>query len=533
MFSLRIQEPGGKLFVHRLNKTETSIGRDQNNDLTLNDPRISRRHALICMAEDGVIVRDLKSGNGTFINNQRITETKLNREDQIRIGDCRLTFFIEETSPIEPLSSEELQEVVQRAPDEMLLKSASGELSYPLKNTEDLRHVLEKKEKVLALFYELSREIGSVFSLDEIYDKVFDILLQVTPASRIFIFRRNEQGEMQQVAARNRDNAEIGDPLPISKTIFAKVARERVSILLQNTQSTTQSLASQSMLLGQIHSVMAAPINGRLGLLGIVYVDRNDILQTFSSDDLDLLNAVTVQLGIALDMVNTHERLHNEARTRENYERFLPQQVVDEILRSPENVKLGGVRQIVTALFADVRGFTTLSEVSSPETVVSLLNQYFTLVSEIIFKHGGTLDKYIGDGLMALFGAPYVTKRDALKAVRAAVDMQRALVEFNEDLSEMKLPPIAVGIGINTGPAIVGYIGSETRLDYTAIGDAINTAARLESNAKPGQIIISETTMQALDDRFTLNQLPPVKLKGKSENLQIAEVLWHKSSPLR
>jgi adenylate cyclase len=134
---------------------------------------------------------------------------------------------------------------------------------------------------------------------------------------------------------------------------------------------------------------------------------------------------------------------------------------------------------------------------------------------------------------MALFGAPYVTKRDALKAVRAAVDMQRALVEFNEDLSEMKLPPIAVGIGINTGPAIVGYIGSETRLDYTAIGDAVNTAARLESNAKPGQIIISETTMQALDDRFTLNQLPSIKLKGKSENLQIAEVLWHKSSPLR
>ena len=285
-------------------------------------------------------------------------------------------------------------------------------------------------------------------------------------------------------------------------------------------------MPSKSILLSQIHSVMAAPINGRKGLLGIIYADRQDILETFSADDLDLLNAITVQMGIAIDTVTTHERLQKEAQARANYERFLPQQIVDDILRSPEKVKLGGVRQVITALFADVRGFTTLSESSSPEIIVNLLNRYFTLVSEIIFRHGGTLDKYIGDGLMALFGAPYASERDAVKAVRAAVDMQRALIEFNKELDELGLPNIAIGIGINTGAAIVGYIGSETRLDYTAIGDTVNTAARLESNSKPGQIIVSETTMQALDESFNLKPLDTIKLKGKSENLRIAEVVW-------
>lgn len=527
MSSLRIQAPGGKLFVHQLTPGETSIGRDPKNDLMLDDPRVSRHHAVVRIAAEGVTLTDLKSGNGTFVNRQRMTQVTLANEDTITIGDCTLTFVDEAAKPLVEPPDNELHEVLQKSPEAMMTSSTTGD-NVTSKELPRLAVMLEleKKERVLALFYELSRKLGSVFSIEEIYEKVFEIMLQVTPAARVFIFRKNEQGDLQQVAARTRDAGEAGQPLPISKTIFAKVARERVSILLENTQRDTQGMPSKSILLSQIHSVMAAPINGRKGLLGIIYADRQDILEAFSSDDLDLLNAVTVQMGIAIDTVTTHERLQKEAQARANYERFLPQQIVDDILRSPEKVKLGGVRQMITALFADVRGFTTLSESSSPEIIVNLLNRYFTLVSEIIFRHGGTLDKYIGDGLMALFGAPYASERDAVKAVRAAVDMQRALIEFNKELDELELPNIAIGIGINTGPAIVGYIGSETRLDYTAIGDTVNTAARLESNSKPGQIIVSETTMQALDESFNLKPLDTIKLKGKSENLRIAEVVW-------
>jgi adenylate cyclase len=181
---------------------------------------------------------------------------------------------------------------------------------------------------------------------------------------------------------------------------------------------------------------------------------------------------------------------------------------------------------MVTALFADVRNFTTLSESRTPEQTVKLLNRYFSMISEIIFRHGGTLDKYIGDGLLALFGAPYVGERDAVQAVRAAVEMQRSMASFNEVLRSENLPPISIGIGINTGPAIVGYIGSETRLDYTAIGDTINTASRLENLALAGQIVISENTMQVLDESFVLKPLGVERLKGKNANLRIAEIVW-------
>jgi adenylate cyclase len=530
MPSFRIQAPGNRLFTYRPTKSEITIGRDTQNDLVLDDPRVSRRHATVRQTSNGIFISDLKSGNGTFVNNQRITEAgvKLADGDTIKIGDCTLTLSTEDTDQLK-VFQDELRQVLQKTPDEMLTHSsipdpgASQELAPIV-----LRHELEKKERILALFYELSRKLSSVFSLEEIYDKVFEIVLQVTPAARCFIFRKNEQGEFQQVAARTRDASEAGRPLPISKTIFEKVARERVSVLLENAQRDSRALPSHSILFNQIHSVMAAPIIGRRGLLGIIYADRHDVLESFSSDDLDLLNAVAVQTGIAIDTVTTYERLQREAQARSNYERFLPQQIVDDILRSPEKVKLGGVRQKVTAFFADVRGFTTLSENSKPEIIVNLLNRYFTLASEIIFRHGGTLDKYIGDGMLALFGAPIVSERDAVKAVRAAIDLQRALIEFNEELAEMQLPPIAVGIGINTGPAIVGYIGSEQRLDYTAIGDTINTAARLESVAKPGQIVISETTWQDIDEGFTLKPLEPVKLKGKATNLQVAEVVWQK-----
>ena len=351
---------------------------------------------------------------------------------------------------------------------------------------------------MLGLFYELGRTLGAVFSLEDVYDKAMGLLMQVTPADRVVFFQQGEGGVMQQVASRTRGaNPEelAAQPLRVSKTVFDNVAQQRVSVLLENTRGA-QSTTPESLMLQLTHSVMAAPIVGRKGLLGLIYVDQQDVRQTFSADDLDLLNAVAVQTGIALDTVRTHEALQREAKAREKYERFLPQQLVDDVMLDPHReITPGGTRRTITVLFADLRGFTTLSEANPPEMVVGLLNRFFTLMSEVIFKHGGTLDKYIGDGVLALFGAPYATERDAVKAVRAA---------------------------------IVGFIGSDTRLDYTAIGDTVNTAARLEQRAKAGQIIISEHTMQAVDASVDYIMLEAVQVKGRTAKLQIGEVAWRR-----
>jgi class 3 adenylate cyclase/pSer/pThr/pTyr-binding forkhead associated (FHA) protein len=606
MPSLYIQIPGGKEFIFDLSKPEVAIGRELKNDLILDDPRVSRTHALARLIEDGVVLRDLESGNGTFVNGFRIppnVDFRLAENDQIKMGSCSLTFqrgqlpqndtVQDSFRGVVPKTSDLYRDVIQRSPDQfhdviqrspdpyrdviqkspdsfrdMIQKSpdpfrdvipkppdllrdsmskAPGSFREVMQKNPDqmlgssslndftasqdvppivYRYELEKKDRILRLFYELSHKLSLIYTLEEIYEQVFEFLLSVTSATRCFVFRKNEMGDFEQVAAKTRGPGEVGTPLPISQTIFSKVMAERVSVLLEEAQRAGNKMSSKSILANNVQSVMAAPIIGPRGLLGIIYADRLDLNEPFSPDDLDLLNAIAVHTGIAINTVISHERLQKQAQARASFERFLPRQVVDHILRSPDAIKLGGVRQMVTALFADIRNFTSLSENCTPEVIVNLLNHYFSMVSEIIFRHGGTLDKYIGDGLLALFGAPYVGELDAVQAVRAAIEIQRAMVSFNEKQQAENLPRIAVGIGINTGQAIVGYIGSETRLDYTAIGDTINTTSRLQNLAQPGQIVISENTMQVLDESFILKPLGTERLKGRNANLRIAEVVW-------
>jgi adenylate cyclase len=530
MATFNVQPSEKEAFTLPMQEPQLTIGRDEHNDLVLDDPHVSRYHAMILQGTSGLTVCDLDSGNGTLVNDQPIAprvRVQLAAWDVIRVGTTLLTV---EAPHLDPSMADSaggetgFQQAAQKTIHELLTPSSEIELSGS--SPVNYRQELEKKERILRLFYDLGSKLSSSSSLLEVYQHVIDMLLEVTPASRCFVFRKDDQGEFAEVAARTRDDGKVGEPLPISRTIFLRVARERVSVLMHDGQQQDRAASPRSILINEVHSVMCAPIVGRRGLLGIIYVDCSEPHTPFHSDDLDLLNAIVVQTGIAIDMVINHERLRREAQARANLERFLPRQVVDQIICSGGKLKLGGERQIVTALFADLRDFTTLSENSQPELIVGLLNRYFTLASEIIFRHGGTLDKYIGDGLLALFGAPYKTEMDASMAVRAAVDIQQAMVELNRQLSAEKLPTIAIGIGINTGPAIVGYIGSETRLDYTAIGDTINTASRLESIAQPGQIVISEDTMQAIDESFRLRWLTTEGLKGKNVNLRVAEVLY-------
>ncbi len=535
--TLRIQSLGGRLTKHLLVEGETAIGRDGKAGLTLDDARVSRRHALLMREGPKVTVTDLASRNGTFLNGRRLgaaAET-LTPGDVLKVGDFTVVFEPIESIPFaEEPAAADMRQVLQKAPDE-LLSSIDTPAARRDVSAEGLRFELDKKTRVLGLFYELSRTLGSVFSLSDVYDKVIGILLQVTPAARVVIYQRSERAEMRHVASGTREGRAGGagtaadaeaQPLRVSRTVFDNVARQRVSVLLENTRHDDVAVPD-SMRMHQTHSVMAAPIVGRKGLLGVIYTDQQDVTQAFSSDDLDLLNAVAVQTGIAIDTVRAYEALQREAKAREKYERFLPQQLVDDVMLDPNReIRPGGARVALTVLFGDLRGFTTLSESSNPEAVVDRLNRFYTLMSEAIFRHGGTLDKYLGDGVLALFGAPYATERDAVKAVRAAIDMQRSMATFNQELTSAGEQAIAMGIGINTGSAIVGFVGSDTRLDYTAIGDTVNTAARLEHLAKPGQILISEHTIQALDASVNYTMLDAVQVKGRVARLQIAEVAW-------
>ena len=259
---------------------------------------------------------------------------------------------------------------------------------------------------------------------------------------------------------------------------------------------------------------------------GVIYADRLDPFAAFSPDHLDLISAVAAQTAVTVETVKAHKRLAREEVARANYSRFMPEYVVKQLLENPNSFRLGGANQTITVLFADIRGFTSLSENENPEKVVGLLNQYFSAMTEIIFEHGGTLDKYIGDGLMALFGAPTATPQDAQNAVKAAVAMQKRLLTLNQELDELGYSQIAVGIGLHTGEATIGYIGSEQRSEYTAIGDTVNLASRLESNAVGGQILISEATAKAAGDIFPMTKREPLVVKNRLQPVELFEVKW-------
>ena len=207
-------------------------------------------------------------------------------------------------------------------------------------------------------------------------------------------------------------------------------------------------------------------------------------------------------------------------RVLKAFERYVAPQIVKELGKDDSfESRLGGERRDIAVLFVDIRGFTTMSESLQPEQVVDILNEYLNLTSQSIFNNQGTLDKFIGDATMAVFNAPMDLDDYVFKAVRTAYDMRKGAEVLEKKLLEQFGNSVQFGIGVNCGPAIVGNIGSEQRMDYTAIGDTVNTAARLESNAKRGEILISEAVYERVKDRIEAEQVGELSLKGKAQKI--------------
>jgi adenylate cyclase len=207
------------------------------------------------------------------------------------------------------------------------------------------------------------------------------------------------------------------------------------------------------------------------------------------------------------------------------FTRYVAREVVDQILKDPENLVLTGERRQVTVLFCDLRGFTRLSERLRPEEVVLLLNQFYTLMIETTFKHDGTLDKFLGDGVMCVFGAPIPDPDHALRAVRTALAMREAMRALSARRVEEGREPIYAGIGVSAGEVVAGTVGTEDRMEYTVIGDSVNLASRLESQAKPGQILITSPTFEKVHAEVEAYSLGKLHVKGKEEEIEVYEVV--------
>jgi adenylate cyclase len=231
------------------------------------------------------------------------------------------------------------------------------------------------------------------------------------------------------------------------------------------------------------------------------------------------------ELGTLTESFNQMARsLREKEMIKHAFTRYVAREVVEEILKDPEHLVLSGERREATVLFCDIRGFTPLSERMSPEDVVILLNEFYTLMIETVFKHDGTLDKFLGDAVMAVFGAPISHPDHAVRAVRTAIAMQAGIAALNDARMRDGKERIQVGIGVSVGEVVAGTVGSGERMEYTVIGDSVNLAARLESNAKPGQILISHRTYERVRDLVDARPLGRIRVKGKEEEVEVYEV---------
>jgi len=529
----------GKSFEFDLTRDEMHIGRAADrNEIVLDEGQVSRQHALIKRRGQGFTLLDLNSANGTFINGERIKEHVLSPGDVFSISRFVLEFKDTPTAPVIKYEEQKMGNTVfMRTPSEIAAVIpkmdqsivASGPSSKSLLEYVD---ALRKKAETLARIYELNQMLASDFSQEDIFKKVSEMVFRLTSADRFLVLLKDtSSGDLATVAAEFRDStpAESHEHLTISKTVVDRVMAERVSLLSFDTHSDQRLVQAHSIVMQNISSVMCAPLLSKNDVLGVVYVDCRERLKLLKEEDLDLLNAVAAETSIAVDNALTHKRLLREELARAKYRRFMPPHVVDEILENPNTLSLGGTNSCITALFSDIRGFTSISEQLRPEVVVQILNEYFADMTPIVFANEGLLDKFMGDGMMALFGVPYACDEAASNAVRAAVQMQRRMTAVNEELTAMGLSKITIGIGINTGTATVGYIGSRDRTDYTAIGDTVNLAARLEKRADPGQIIISKFTFEAIGTAFPVRPCDQIMVKGKQQPVQIYEVLWQEA----
>jgi len=319
----------------------------------------------------------------------------------------------------------------------------------------------------------------------------------------------------------------------LSRSVLEHMKAELQPILITDLSADERFRASESMMISGLRSAICAPLVARNRLAGVLYVDNLNKTSAFTQDELDVLTVVAAQAAAAIDSAKAHAQLAEQALQRSALERFLSPEVVEMIAANPQEVKLGGVSQKVTILFADIREFTSLSETLPPEKIVEILNEYFTRLTDVIFDYGGTLDKYLGDGVMAVFGAPISKGNDAASAVRSAIAIQRLIGELNRDTAARGWPRLGVGIGVNTGVVTAGNIGSPRRLDYTVIGDPVNVASRLADHAGAGQTLISEETARDLGPapEFKLNRLAPLQVKGKSQPVSLFSVDTGQDTP--
>lgn len=547
MATFLVHRPDEESQVFKLDKDLITVGRREDNDIVLADMFVSRNHAEVGKKENRFVIKDLKSRYGTFVNGDRVAEKELSYGDEIQVGNTLITFVDEQTLDRIPEKKGTARKMGARIDVEEQIRQVKLQIAKGDKKESVLETVAaleqgfaehqailseaEKGKEVASTLCEVSKIINYVFDLNVLLNLLMDLGLKIIRARRGFIMLYDGPSRSLKVkVARNMGSERDPEKSPgISQSIAREAFQKGELIMTEDAAQDERFRSQESVISYAIGSVICAPlVSKEKERLGVIYLDNPAGPNRFDAEDIQFMASFANQAAIAIENAELYVKVHAEEKIRERLQRFFSPGVMKKIMAEEKALILGGEHKIATVLFCDIRGYTSLTEKIDTLVAVRILNDFLSSMTEAVFAEEGTLDKYIGDCVMAIFGAPVSRPDDPLRAVRVALDMKRRVGELKVQWREnAKMPEIErfdIGIGIHTGEVIAGNIGNIKRMEYTVVSTAVNLASRLENYAEPGQIIISRATFDQVRDSVKAKKLPAVKLKNISNPVEIYEV---------
>jgi class 3 adenylate cyclase/DNA-binding response OmpR family regulator len=409
---------------------------------------------------------------------------------------------------IKPFAIDQMLGAIERSLKEVRLQHEKQALTARLMQS---KQQLEQRLRELNALFQIGKSVTTLMEPDQLLTRVVDAALYVTGSEEgvIFLQGGTQEGELQEYVRKRRVEGK----------------EQRVS------QRTEDQLAADAMRKGDVtvtSAMLSAPLKVGEKSIGVLCVSNKITARSFSDHDRRMLMALADYAAIAIEnarllqeVAQTKER--EKKQLRGLFERYLAPSVVEQLVAQPDKVALGGVRQVVSVLFADIRGYSDFSARAAPEVLVDVLNRHIAVAAEAILAQGGTLDKFLGDAVMAYFNAPLAQPDHALRAVRAAWRICRVVDESLADL-----PPasrLEFGVGISTGEALVGNIGAAQLMSFTVIGDAVNVSRRLQEVARGGQILICQQVYGLVRGYVEARPVGVVELRGRPRPEPVLEVV--------
>ncbi len=491
MWTLTIHYHGQQPHTHTLQPGITAIGRRLDNDIVLTDTSVSRNHAEIHFDPDAdtVHICDLGSVNGTYVGLQPIVahvKCPLRDNDLVQIG---------------------LHEIRLAYQDQPVLPVAPAAVSNRLVTSELARRPLDQRAN---LMYQTARQLNTVLDIQDALKKVSELMGSAMDADRCEVVLADQ-------FVRLRD-------LGFSRTIANKVIQSRATLLVPNPEVVSAGELSDTAAGLLVHSVLCVPVTSGDEVTALIYLVKTDLgKRPFNQSDAQSVEAISHMVALTLERLDLFERVRQEQRLRRLLQRHMAPERVEYLVQNYLSTgRLPGLdEENATVLFADIADSTRLAEQLGARRFGEVLKRYYQDVSQLVFDHGGLLDKYLGDGVMATYGMTGDSGNAEARAVRTGL----AILELVESRYEGRESPVRVGIGINSGPVVAGYVSTRERIEFTVLGDTVNMAFKLQALARPNRLFIGPATHQIVCDAFETCNIGRMAVKGRRQPIHVYEVL--------